>query len=144
MPTNVKIDKIPENVKKSMNPTKNTNLAEKPPKYKSTNVSTSKVVKFEKINLLENRVENVGNVDFDLVRNVVVKPSFGKTVVEEARGSPIEKKEAGSHQIEVRNQKRKRLEESFEDSTRKKVTVVNETIFQSKLARLVRGEGVII
>ena len=100
-----------------MNPTKNTKLAEKPPKYKSTNVSTSK---FDKIHLLENRVENVGNVDVVVVRNVVVKPSFGTSLVEEARSNPMDKKEAGSHQVEVRNQKRKRLEETFEDSTSKK------------------------
>ena len=34
MPTNVKIDKIPENVQQSMNTTENINWAEKPPKYK--------------------------------------------------------------------------------------------------------------
>ena len=103
-----------------MNPTKNTNLAEKHPKYKSTNVSTSKVVKFEKIHWLQNRIENVGNVDVDVARNVLVKPSFGTSLVEEAGSNPMEKKEAGSHQVEVRNQKRKRLEETFEDSTSKK------------------------
>ena len=100
--------------------------------------------------MLENRVENVGNVDVVVVRNVVVKPSFGTSLVEEARSNPMEKKEAGSHQVEVRNQKRKRLGETFEDSTRKKkfgnggVTVVNETIFQSKTGKTREGEGVVI
>ena len=119
MPTNVKIDKIPENVQKSMNTTKNTNWAEKPPKYKSTNVSTSKNVKFGIDKLLENRVENVSNFDVDRFRTVTFKPSFGKSV-EEARSDPIMKKESGSHQIGNKNQKRKRLEENFEDSPRMK------------------------
>ena len=61
MPTNVKIDKIPENVQRYMNTTKYTNWAEKLSKYKSTNVSTSTNVKFGKNNLLENRLENVKN-----------------------------------------------------------------------------------
>ena len=89
MPTNVKLEKMPENIQKSLNLTKD------------TNVSTSKIVKFEKINLLENRVDIVGNVEVVVVRNVVVKPSFGKNPVEEARSSPVEKKEAGSHQVEI-------------------------------------------
>ena len=116
MPTNVKIDKIPENVQRSMNTTKNTNWAEKPSKYKSTNVSTSTNVKFGKNNLLENRLENVKNVD--RVRTVMFKPSFGESV-EEARSDSVMKKEAGSHQIGSKN-KRKRLEETCEESPRLK------------------------
>ena len=122
MPTNVKLEKMPENVQKSLNPTKDTKLAERPPKYKNTNVGTSKVVKFEKINLLENRVDIVGNVEVVVVRNNVVKPSFGRIQVEEARSSPVEKKEAGSHhvEIEVRSQKRKRLEEILKTALARK------------------------
>ena len=106
MPTNVKIDKIPENVQKSMNTTKNTNWAEKPPKYKSTNVSTSKNVKFGKDNLLENRVENVSNVDVDRVRTVMFKPSFGKSV-EEARSDSVMKKKQEAIKLKKGTQKEK-------------------------------------
>ena len=56
MPTNVKKESMPENVQNLLNPTNNTNLAEKPRKYKKTNVSTRKVVKFENINLLKNKL----------------------------------------------------------------------------------------
>ena len=50
MPTNVKIDKITENLQKSMNSTENTNWADKLPKYKITNVSTT--VKFRENHLI--------------------------------------------------------------------------------------------
>ena len=53
---------MPENVQNLLNPTNNIKLAEMPPKYKNTNVSTRKVVKFENINLLENRLEIVSDV----------------------------------------------------------------------------------
>ena len=137
MPTNVKIENMPENVQNPLNPTKNTKLAEKPSKYKNTNVSTSKVVKFEKINLLKNRLDIVGNVKVVVVENSVVKSPFGKIQVGEARSSPVEKKEAGSHQVEIeaRSQKRKRLEENFEDSPSKKKFGnggVNVKIFEHK------------
>ena len=36
MPTNVKIENMPENVQNPLNPTKNIKLAEKPSKYKKT------------------------------------------------------------------------------------------------------------
>ena len=49
MPTNVKIENMPDNVQNLLNPTKNTKLAEKPSKYKKTN-------------LLKNRLEIVGDV----------------------------------------------------------------------------------
>ena len=63
MPINVKLENMPENVQNPLNPTKNTKLAEKPSKYKNTNVSTSNVVnKFEKINLSKNRLDIVGKL----------------------------------------------------------------------------------
>ena len=49
MPTNVKIENMPDNVQNLLNPTKNTKLTEKPSKYKNTN-------------LLKNRLEIVGDV----------------------------------------------------------------------------------
>ena len=84
-------------------------------------MSTSKVVKFKKINLLKTRLEIVGDVKVVVVENSGVKSPFGKVQVGEARRSPVEKKEAGNHQVEIeaRSQKRKRLEENFEDSPSK-------------------------
>ena len=74
-PTNVKKESMPENVQNLLNPTNNIKLAELPPKYKKTNVSTRKVVKFENINLLENRLEIVSDV---VVVDSTVKQSVGK------------------------------------------------------------------
>ena len=74
-PTNVKNESMPENVQNLLNPTNNIKLAELPPKYKKTNVSTRKVVKFENINLLENRLEIVSDV---VVVDSTVKQSVGK------------------------------------------------------------------
>ena len=42
-------------------------------------MSTSKVVKFEKINLLTNRFDIVGNVKVVVVDNSVVKSPFGRS-----------------------------------------------------------------
>ena len=122
-PTNVKNEIKPENVQNLLNPTNNIKLAEMPPKYKKTNVSTRKVVKFENINLLETRLENRLEIVSDVVVvDSTVKQSVEKEYIVEARSSPVEKNEAGSHQEknETRNQKRKRLEEKNEESPRKK------------------------
>ena len=85
-------------------------------------MSTSKVVKFENINLLKNKLEIVGEVKVVVVDSVV-KPLVGKVQVVEARYSPVENNEAGSHQekTEARSQKRKRLEEKTEESPSKKM-----------------------
>ena len=50
-----------------------------------------------------------------------MKSPFGKVQVGEVRSSPVEKREAGSHQVEIkaRSQKKKRLEKNFEDSPSK-------------------------
>ena len=119
--SNVKKENMPENVQNPLNPTKNTKLAEKPSKYKNTNVSRSKVGKFEQIKLLKTRLEIVGDVKVVVVENSVVKSPIGKVQVREVRSSPVEKREAGSHQVEIkaRSQKRKRLEKNFEDSPSK-------------------------
>ena len=58
-PTNVKKESMPENVQNLLSPTNNTKEASK---LQKTNVSTRKVVKFENINLLENRLEIVSDV----------------------------------------------------------------------------------
>ena len=135
MPTNVKIDKIPENVQKSMNTTENPNWAEKPPKYKSTNVSTT--VKFRENNLLENILENV-----DRVRTVLFKPSSAENV--EKRSDSIMKNDEGSHQFGSKN-KRKRLEETCEESPKMKKfgigggVMVSETNFESKTVKTHEG-----
>ena len=84
-------------------------------------MSTSKVVKFENINLLKNKLEIVGEVKVVVVDSAV-KPSVGKVYVVEAGSSPVKNNDAGSHQekIEERSEKRKRLEEKTEESPRKK------------------------
>ena len=119
--SNIKKENMPENVQNPLNPTKNTKLAEKPSKYKNTNVSRSKVGKFEQIKLLKTRLEIVGDVKVVVVENSVVKSPIGKVQVGEVRSSPVEKREAGSHQVEIkaRSQKKKRLEKNFEDSPSK-------------------------
>ena len=87
-------------------------------------MSTRKVVKFENINLLETRLENRLEIVSDVVVvDSTVKQSVEKEYVVEARSSPVEKNEAGSHQkekTEARIQKRKRLEEKDEESPRRK------------------------
>ena len=107
-------------------------------------MSTSKVVKFKKINLLKTRLEIVGD-DKVVVENSGVKSPFGKVQVGEARSSPVEKKEAGNHQVEIeaRSQKRKRLEENFEDSPSKKKfgNGVNVKIFEHKSDKSRAGGG---
>ena len=70
---------------------------------------------------MKTRLEIVGDVKVVVVENSVVKSPIGKVQVGEVRSSPVEKREAGSHQVEIkaRSQKRKRLEENFEDSPSK-------------------------
>ena len=75
-----------------------------------------------------------------------MKSPFGKVQVGEARSSSVEKKEAGSHQVEIeaRSQKRKRLEENSEDSPSKKKFgngVVNVKIFEPKSDKSCAGVG---
>ena len=59
--------------------------------------------------MLKTRLEIVGDVKVVVVENSVVKSPFGKVQVGEARSSPVEKKEAGNHQVEIeaRSQKGK-------------------------------------
>ena len=70
-PTNERKENMPEKVQSllnpTLNPTNNTKLAEMPPKYKNKNVSTRKIVKFDKINLLENNLENRVEIVGDVV-----------------------------------------------------------------------------
>ena len=116
-------EKVQSLLNPTLNPTNNIKLAEMPPKYKNTNVSTRKVVKFEKINLLESRLENKVEIVSDVVVvDSAVKQSVGKDYVVQARSSPVEKNEEGSHQEtkEARIPKRKRLEEDAESPRRKK------------------------
>ena len=126
-PTNEGKENVPEKVQRlwnpTLNPTNNTKMAEMPPKYKIKNVSTRKVVKFDKINLLENSLENRVEIVSDVV--VVdsdVKQSVEQEYVVQAGSSPVEKSEEGSHQEtkEARIPKRKRLEEDAESPRRKK------------------------
>ena len=83
---------------------------------------------------MKTRLEIVGDVKVVVVENSVVKSPIGKVQVGEVRSSPVEKREAGSHQVEIeaRSQKRKRLEENFEDSPSKKKfgNGVNVKIFE--------------
>ena len=122
MPTNVKLNKKPENVQNSMTPTENTKWAEMPPKYKSTNVSTN--VKFRENHLLEN---------VDSVRKVMFKKVMVETM--ETGSNSVRNIDDGSHQIGSQK-KRKRLEENCEEKPSKKKFGIGGGV-------LVRGVGVV-
>ena len=145
-PTNEGKENVPEKVQRlwnpTLNPTKNTKMAEMPPKYKTKNDSTKKVVKFDKIYMMENRLENRVEIVSD---PVVVDSDLKQENVVQDRSSPVEKVEEGSHQEikETRIPKRKRLEEEEESPRMRKFGRGGdkESVFESKCEKNLAGGG---